>query len=309
MLGMVTQTPRLLRRSKLNFSKVECATGTASGSASETQQHTITTLFAMLTLLRQAPTAGVRIFLRRSQSSYSIPALETWSAVGDADLMGASKPHEQKNLLSGEWVSSRTFETIVDPLKGGAMLKVPLTSDSEAEAFGKSLMTCTKSGLHNPFNKVERYVLLGKLSSRAGAALRDPKINKHFARLVQRTSPKSWAEAAGEVNVCAAFLENFAGDNVRFLARGFSVPGNHVGQRSNGHRFPFGPVAIITPFNFPIEIPLLQMMGALFMGNKPLLKVDSKVSIVMEEFMRLLHVLGLPKGDVDLVSAVCVCFP
>jgi delta 1-pyrroline-5-carboxylate dehydrogenase len=36
-------------------------------------------------------------------------------------------------------------------------------------------------------------------------------------------------------------------------------------------------VAIITPFNFPLEIPLLQLMGALYMGNKPILKVDSKV--------------------------------
>lgn len=37
-------------------------------------------------------------------------------------------------------------------------------------------------------------------------------------------------------------------------------------------------VAIITPFNFPLEIPVLQLMGALYMGNKPVLKVDSKVS-------------------------------
>ena len=254
----------------------------------------------MLSLFRLAAPRAVRGI--RSQSSYSVPALESWSTVGDADAMGMSKPHEQKNLLRGEWVSSAAFETVVDPLKGGAMLKVPLTSDAEAEAFGKSLMACTKSGLHNPFNKVERYVLLGKVSVRAAAALRDPKINHHFSRLVQRTSPKSWVEASGEVNVCAAFLENFSGDNVRYLARGFSVPGNHVGQRSNGHRFPFGPVAIVTPFNFPIEIPLLQMMGALYMGNKPLLKVDSKVSIVMEEFMRLLHAVGLPVEDVDLVS-------
>jgi hypothetical protein len=37
-------------------------------------------------------------------------------------------------------------------------------------------------------------------------------------------------------------------------------------------------VALITPFNFPLEIPALQLMGALYMGNKPVLKVDSKVS-------------------------------
>lgn len=37
-------------------------------------------------------------------------------------------------------------------------------------------------------------------------------------------------------------------------------------------------MSVITPFNFPLEIPVLQLMGALYMGNKPVLKVDSKVS-------------------------------
>ena len=32
---------------------------------------------------------------------------------------------------------------------------------------------------------------------------------------------------------------------VRFLARSFSVPGNHLGQQSNGYRWPYGPVSII----------------------------------------------------------------
>lgn len=36
------------------------------------------------------------------------------------------------------------------------------------------------------------------------------------------------------------------------LARSFSVPGDHVGQASTGYRWPFGPVAIVSPFNFPL---------------------------------------------------------
>ncbi|ONK54739.1 uncharacterized protein A4U43_UnF12120, partial [Asparagus officinalis] len=104
------------------------------------------------------------------------------------------------------------------------------------------------------------------------------KVEKFFSRLIQRVSPKSYTQALGEVQVTRKFLENFSGDQVRFLARSFAVPGNHLGQQSNGYRWPYGPVAIITPFNFPLEIPLLQLMGALYMGNKPVLKVDSKVN-------------------------------
>ena len=202
-----------------------------------------------------------------------------------------------------------------------------------------SLASCPKTGLHNPLRSPERYVALGRVCERAAAALKTPEIAKYFSRLVQRTSPKSDAQAAGEVAVVAAFLANFAGDNVRFLARSFGVPGDHDGQTSRGYRFPcvgarsagegasvracaaplpaaaaprhapprrpsrsYGPVAIITPYNFPIEIPVLQVMGALFMGNRPLLKVDSKVSVVMEQFLRLLHACGLPAGDVDFIN-------
>jgi 1-pyrroline-5-carboxylate dehydrogenase len=42
-------------------------------------------------------------------------------------------------------------------------------------------------------------------------------------------------------------------------------------------------------------------MGALFMGNKVLIKVDSKVSLCVQEFLRLLHACGLPHHDVILV--------
>jgi 1-pyrroline-5-carboxylate dehydrogenase len=232
----------------------------------------------------------------------SFPPLGSWASLDPGNLLppGAA-PHRQRNLLGGEWRAAERYETVIDPLRGGAMLSVPATSLAEAAPFGAAMVATPKTGLHNPFRAVERYVMLGKVSARAGAALRDPATLSYFSRLVQRTSPKSYKEAEGEVSVCAAFLENFSGDNVRFLARGFSVPGNHAGQRSNGYRFPFGGVAIITPFNFPIEIPCLQAMGALYMGNRPLIKVDSKVSVVMEEFMRLLHACGLPAGDADLL--------
>jgi 1-pyrroline-5-carboxylate dehydrogenase len=147
------------------------------------------------------------------------------------------------------------------------------------------------------------YVLYGDVSNKAGALLRQPEVANYFARLIQRVSPKSYAQAQTEVTVTRKFLENFSSDQVRFLSRSFGVPGDHVGQMSHGYRWPYGHVALITPFNFPFEIPVLQLMGALYMGNKVLLKVDSKVSIVMQETIRMLHACGMPKTDVDLIHS------
>ena len=43
-------------------------------------------------------------------------------------------------------------------------------------------------------------------------------------------------------------------------------------------------------------------MGALFMGNKPVIKPSEKVALVMEQFIRLLHECGMPKEDVDMLN-------
>ena len=129
-----------------------------------------------------------------------------------------------------------------------------------------------------------------------------PEVADFFADAIIACVPKSKAQALGEVKVTAAFLNNFAGDNVRRLAQSFGVAGDHYGQMSVGHRWPYGPVAIVTPFNFPLEIPVLQLMGALYMGNKPVLKPSEQVSIVMEQFLRLLHDCGMDPADVDFLN-------
>ena len=45
----------------------------------------------------------------------------------------------------------------------------------------------------------------------------------------------------------------------------------------------------------------MQLMGALYMGNRVLLHVDSRVSIVMDQFVRLMLHCGAPKMDVDVI--------
>jgi len=204
------------------------------------------------------------------------------------------------NLLDGSWhIASSIRQDIPDPLHGGEFLRVPDTTD--VQPFIDSLARCPKTGLHNPWKQPQRYLMLGDVCARAAARLAEPAVEEYFVRLLQRVMPKSRLQCLNEVVVTRVFLENFAGDRVRFLGRGFSNPGNHPGQESRGYRWPWGPVAVVAPFNFPLEIPALQVMGALFMGNKPLVKVDSKVSAVFEQFLRLLIDCGLPPGDVDLI--------
>ena len=223
----------------------------------------------------------------------------SFATVDPFDGMTASEPARLQNLVGGEWLSDSNTMSVVDPLNGQRFIEMPDTQDIAPFVVG--LKSCPKTGLHNPLKNVERYLELGRVCAKAAALMADKDVADFFARLIQRVMPKSWAQCVGEVTVTRVFLENFSGDGVRFLARGFSNPGDRTGQESRGYRWPYGPVVVIAPFNFPLEIPALQVMGALFMGNRPLLKSATTVDIVIEQFLRLLIHSGLSPADVDMI--------
>lgn len=210
-------------------------------------------------------------------------------------------PYVVKNLVNGNWTSTKKTLNIVNPLhKDQCLVKVPNTSITELNPF--LLNRCPRYGLHNPLYKPERYLMYGNISFNVGQKLDDPEIENKFIKLIQLVAPKDYNQAKGEVQVTKKFFKNFAGDNVRYLAGGFSNPGDHYNQETHGYRFPYGEVSIIAPFNFPLEIPALQLMGALYMGNKPTLHVDPKVSLVMYEFIKLLIECGMSRNDVNFLN-------
>lgn len=233
--------------------------------------------------------------------------LPKWATVDPCGISAAS-PGVAHNLAGGKWSGAAARRNIIDPLNGENMISTPDTNSEEAWVFAQNMRRVPKSGLHNPLKNPHRYKLYGDIAAAMSAAMREPAVEDYFTRLIQRVVPKHRAQAKGEVSVVQSWLATFAGDGVRQLARSFGVPGDRTGQVSHGYRFPYGGVAVITPFNFPLEIPALQTMSALFMGNRPLVKVDEKVAIVMEQFLRLAIDCGMPAEDVDyLYSNGRVC--
>ncbi len=206
-----------------------------------------------------------------------------------------------RNLVNGIWHESKKYDKVLNVKNGKIIHKVPDTDINEIKPFIDSLKSVPKSGVHNPFKNPERYQMLGDVCFKTANALYDKSIQDKIIDEIISVTGKTDEQAYGEFKVSRRFLENFSGDQVRFLAKGFNTPGDHFGQLSNGFRWPYGGVVIISPFNFPLEIPLLQLMGSLFMGNKPLLKVDSRVSIVMDSMLKIMHENGLPKKDVDII--------
>ena len=221
-----------------------------------------------------------------------------WATVNPS-TMSSKNMGLLSNLINGQWHTSYNFNQVIDPLNGEKIINYPVIDD--INLYKKSMQKCSYSGMHNPIKNTERYLMYGQVTAKAAQALDDKDVNEFFVKCIQRVMPKSYQQAKAEVDITKQFLYNFSGDQVRFLAKGFTTPGDHQKQQSTGYRWPYGPVALITPFNFPLEIPVLQLMGGLYMGNKVLVKNCDRTSLVIEQFIRLLHHCGMPLEDVDLL--------
>lgn len=229
----------------------------------------------------------------------SIPSWATF----DPKTVSGQSPYKVQALLGGKWqpTAKETSIPIPDPMNGEEFMYFPAIKETELQPWMKSLNSCPKSGLHNPFKSPERYVMWGAVTTRMVIEMSKPQVLDFFTRTIMRCCPKTYAQAEGEVKVTLAFLENFCGDNVRYCAKGFNVAGSHLGQRSQGLRWPFGPAVLISTFNFPLEIPVLQMMGALYMGNKVTFKADHRTAVVMDQFLRLMEFCKAPMQDIDFI--------
>src|SRR5688572_18059755 len=97
-----------------------------------------------------------------------------------------------------------------------------------------------------------------------------------LAQALAREVGKPIGEARGEVGRCVAILRYYAGEAVREV--GEVIPPQVAGALQFTLREPLGVVALITPWNFPLAIPLWKAAPALAFGNTVVLKPSEMAS-------------------------------
>jgi acyl-CoA reductase-like NAD-dependent aldehyde dehydrogenase len=74
-----------------------------------------------------------------------------------------------------------------------------------------------------------------------------------------------------------------------------------AGRTGIVRRFPIGPVAGITPFNFPLNLPMHKLAPAIASGSPIVLKPATKTPLTMLLVAHELDKLGMPKGAVSVL--------
>lgn len=117
---------------------------------------------------------------------------------------------------------------------------------------------------------------------------------------LSREEGKTLLEARGEVIRAVELLRYFAGEGWR--VGGDFLPADTPHTLVYSVKVPVGVVSIITPWNYPLSIPVWKIAPALVMGNTVVFKPASITPITGIRLVELLIEAGLPPGVLNVVT-------
>ncbi|MCY9376638.1 succinate-semialdehyde dehydrogenase [Bacillus sp. T17B1] len=122
---------------------------------------------------------------------------------------------------------------------------------------------------------------------------------EELADLITKENGKPYQEAVGEVLYGAGYIEWFAEEAKRVYGR--TVPAPTTGKRIVVTRQPVGPVAAITPWNFPNAMITRKAAPALAAGCTFIIKPAPDTPLSAYELARLAYEAGIPKDVLQVV--------
>jgi alpha-ketoglutaric semialdehyde dehydrogenase len=122
---------------------------------------------------------------------------------------------------------------------------------------------------------------------------------EELGQQLSREEGKTRAEGIAEVARAGYVFKFFAGEALRH--GGELLPSVRPGVTVEVTREPVGPVAIITPWNFPVAIPAWKIAPALCYGNTVVFKPAELVPASAWALAEIIARTSLPKGVFNLV--------
>ena len=139
-------------------------------------------------------------------------------------------------------------------------------------------------------------------SSRGGALARIAndleERSEELALLVVREVGKPVVEARGEVARAVSILRYYA--QIVLAPDGETYPASGAGDWLISRRYPVGVCALLTPWNFPVAIPLWKAAPALVYGNAVVLKPAAEGTAVAQAVAGVMNA-HLPEGVFQVV--------
>ncbi len=195
--------------------------------------------------------------------------------------------------IGGKWIATGKGGLLESrsPVDGQLMARLETATASDVDSAVEAALRALPSWKKTPAPR------RGELLLKAASLLRERK--DAMASTISLEMGKILAEARGEVQEAVDFLEYVAGEGRRLL--GHTVPSELPDKICMTLRQPVGVVGCITPWNFPVAVPIWKLGAALVSGNCVVFKPASLTPLCGVRLVEILEEAGIPPGVLNLV--------
>ncbi|WP_027415285.1 aldehyde dehydrogenase family protein [Aneurinibacillus terranovensis] len=197
------------------------------------------------------------------------------------------------NYINGQWKepASTNYSANINPHNGEILGEFPLSSREDAREAAAAAKAAFPAWKKLSFQQRAAYL------QKAAAILKSR--TEEVGRDLTLEEGKTLAEGIGETMRAISILEYYAGEARQPL--GDVIPSANAQTFLYTTRVPVGPVGLITPWNFPIAIPVWKMAPALIYGNTVVIKPADSTPKSVYHVVNALHEAGIPAGVVNCV--------
>src|SRR6202795_568918 len=199
-----------------------------------------------------------------------------------------------RNYINGRWVESKAAKIVErrNPADTGEVVaRIPLSTREEM----KEAIVAAKAAF--PAWRATTGPARGKMLFKAVQIMEQQK--EELARLLTREEGKALKDSLGEVQRAINITEFMAGEGRRL--DGVTLPSELPKNFTYTLRVPLGVVGAITPWNFPVAIPIWKIAPALVCGNTVVLKPATLTPLTAMKIVKIFAQAGLPAGVLNLV--------
>lgn len=200
------------------------------------------------------------------------------------------------NFIGGSWTPAKSSASaeVWDPATGEVVARTPLSGPEDVSAAVDAALEAFEMWSEEPIPRRAR--IMFRLQSLIETHLDE------LAELIVHENGKHIEEARGEVRRGLEVVEFAAGAPTLLMGSGLEQVSS--GIDTDMYRYPVGVVAGITPFNFPVMIPLWMIPLALVCGNTFIFKPSQRTPMSAARLVELFAEAGLPPGVLNLVNGV-----
>jgi aldehyde dehydrogenase (NAD+) len=199
-----------------------------------------------------------------------------------------------RNFIDGEWVeseSSRTIENINPANTDDVLGTIRQATRDEARRAVEAASQAFRGWRATPAPA------RGRIVGRAARLMEEHK--EEIAQLLTREEGKTISESRGELQRSINVAEFCAGESRRL--NGETIQSELPANFAYTIKQPLGVVACVTPWNFPVAIPVWKIAPALVAGNTVVFKPASLTPATAVRIVEIFEEAGIPKGVLNLI--------